>query len=226
MRQDNTDAEDPGTPTVERDGANAETRDSGRECYESVVTFRDCLTYPQMGTWCGHDSSERTDFLEEVSKSYMSRIEEFYASADLSVDWFRRLSNSHTRWRRMVIAGTGVVAISAVMAAIVVSRGQSLAFAYSFWSAVGAAVLAALLAVLANLENFSNSAERAQGYRESRELFVDAAREFQLMWQTHVDPFYPEAQACLNAAELQRRINIKDSELRSKLKDMTKNARM
>ncbi len=75
---------------------------------------------------------------------------------------------------------------------------------------------AAILAILANLENFSNSQERAQAYLESREAFLDAARQFQLLWTTHVDPFYPGPDACVNAVALHRQLNIKDSELRAR----------
>ena len=71
-------------------------------------------------------------------------------------------------------------------------------------SRIVAAIAAAVLALLANLENFSNALERAQAYRESRELFLDAAREFERSWRMAVDPFYPDPEACVNAAELYR----------------------
>jgi hypothetical protein len=82
----------------------------------------------------------------------------------------------------------------------------------------GAAVI---LAIFTNLESFFNYSERAQIYRESRELFLDAYREFDMLWNTHVLPYYGMPEACLNAAILYRRITAKDQDLRRKLKQLT-----
>ena len=76
-----------------------------------------------------------------------------------------------------------------------------------------------MLAILANLENFGNFLERGQSYREARELYVDAGREFERLWQTHVVAFWPRPEACVNARELYRRICVRDSELRRKVKN-------
>ena len=78
------------------------------------------------------------------------------------------------------------------------------------------------VATLANLESFYNSAEKAQGYRESREFFLDAARDFDRKWDVYVRPFTDEAEACANAAELYRLLVAKDGELRAKFKELIK----
>ncbi|MGD1210005.1 MAG: hypothetical protein ABR973_01445 [Candidatus Acidiferrales bacterium] len=84
------------------------------------------------------------------------------------------------------------------------------------------AVCAVILAILANLESFHNSAERAQAYRESRELFLDVAREFDHRWDVYVRPLADSAEACLNASELYREIVVRDRDLRAKFKELTK----
>jgi hypothetical protein len=87
---------------------------------------------------------------------------------------------------------------------------------------MAAAVIAVILALLASLESFFNYAERAQAYRESRDLFLDAARDYDRLWDTYVRPFGGEPEACLNASELYRRIVISDRDLRGKFKELTK----
>ena len=87
---------------------------------------------------------------------------------------------------------------------------------------IAAAVLAVTLAILANLESFSNSFEKAQGYRESRELFLDVAREFDRRWDVYVRSLGDSPEACVNAAELYRQIAARDRELRAKFKELTK----
>jgi hypothetical protein len=52
---------------------------------------------------------------------------------------------------------------------------------------VVASVFAVTVTILATLEGFTNAAERAQGYRESREMFVDVSEEFISAWETMSD---------------------------------------
>ena len=67
-----------------------------------------------------------------------------------------------------------------------------------------------------------NARERAQAYRESRELFLDVAREFDRRWDIYVRPIGDHPEACLNASELYRQLVAKDRELRAKFKELTK----
>jgi hypothetical protein len=85
-----------------------------------------------------------------------------------------------------------------------------------------AAVLAVVLTMLASLESFYNAAKKAQGYRESRELFLDVARDFDWRWNALVRPFVDTPQACVNAAELYRQLVAKDAEIRAKYEELTR----
>jgi hypothetical protein len=168
-------------------------------------------------TWTGMNQEERFAFLETLDANYHRYVDEFYQLANDCVDRYDSASSHHNSWRRRIIVGTGIVAIINLLAA-----NHSL----SQWSnnilPISAAIAALGLTVLANLESFYNFADRAQAYRESRELFLDAAREFQRVWDVYVQPFGSEPHACANGVELYRRVVSNDRELRSKFKELTK----
>jgi hypothetical protein len=167
-------------------------------------------------TWSQGKEENRQSHLQEIDQLYHDQLQELYELANLCVDKYEQLSSSHSRWRRTVIMGTGVVALFNVVAAYKWNQDWQPVFA------VGAALAAIMLSVLANLESSSNCLEQAQVYRESRELFLDVAREYDRLWNSYVIPLSDRAEACINADELYRRLINKDRELRGKLKDLTK----
>jgi hypothetical protein len=157
-------------------------------------------------------------------------IDEFRTSADTCVDRFQEYRRQHDRWRRLIIKTTGVVAILNGLAALVVGLDREIPIPGgtplpTTWVSVAmaalAAVVASVLAILANLENFGNYIEQAHAHREARELYLDAAREAEYLWQSHVVAFSGRPEACFNARELYRRICERDRELRRKVKDLT-----
>ena len=163
---------------------------------------------------------------ERIYPQYKQIVDELYASADLCAVRFEQLRADHTWWRRVIIWSTGIVAILNSGAALVAARGpEGPGFDPGPWIPLlltGAAALAALaLTILANLENLGNHLERGQAYRDARELFLDAAREANRLWEMHVIPFWGGPEACVNAVELSRRLCVKDRELRQKAKDLT-----
>lgn len=78
-----------------------------------------------------------------------------------------------------------------------------------------------LLALATNIESFHNYADKKLSARDSRELFLDAYREFDMLRLTYVYPFKTTPQACANLNALYRRLVVKDAELRRKLKQLT-----
>jgi hypothetical protein len=175
------------------------------------------LIETEIQTWTGMKQQERFEFLESLDASYHRFVDEFYQLANDCVDRYDSASSQHASWRRGIIVGTGIIAIINLLAANP---------AYSLWSKnilpISAAAAALVLTVLANLESFYNFSGRAQAYRESRELFLDAARESQRVWEVYVQPFGSEAHACANGIELYRRVVAIDRDLRSKFKELTK----
>jgi hypothetical protein len=167
--------------------------------------------------WISIAAEVRIEQLKLLDQRYHQLLDEIYGSANLCVDRHQALSRSHTRWRRIVIIGMGTVAIVNILAAYKTS-GKN----YFEYGSLAAAILAGVLAILANLESFLNARERAQAYRESRELFLDVAREYDRRWDIYVRPLGDHPEACLNASELYRQLVAKDRELRAKFKELTK----
>ncbi len=168
-------------------------------------------------TWSAMKAEERLAFRNTLDASYYRYVDEFYQLANDCVERYDAATSRHALWRRRVIVGTGIVAIINLLAAN---------YSLSQWSKnilpITAAMAALALTVFANLESFYNFSARAQAYRESRELFLDAARESQLVWEVYVQPFDDQARACANGAELYRRVIAVDRDLRSKFKELTK----
>jgi hypothetical protein len=167
--------------------------------------------------WISVSSEVRIEQVSLLDQRYHQLLDEIYDSANLCVDRHQSLSLLHSLWRKIVIIGTGTVAIVNVLAAYKTS-GHNL---FEHGSLI-AAILAGTLVILVNLESFLNARERAQAYRESRELFLDVAREFDRRWDIYVRPLGEHPEACLNASELYRQLVAKDRELRAKFKELTK----
>ena len=167
--------------------------------------------------WISVSSEVRIEQVSLLDQRYHQLLDEIYGSANLCVDRHQSLSVLHSLWRKIVIIGTGTVAIVNVLAAYKTS-GHNL---FEHGSLI-AAILAGTLVILVNLESFLNARERAQAYRESRELFLDVAREFDRRWDIYVRPMGEHPEACLNASELYRQLVAKDRELRAKFKELTK----
>lgn len=166
--------------------------------------------------------NDRKTYVDALQTSYNTILEEFINTADACVDQTNYLEKINQKWRRAVILGTGVVAIVNIVAANLVTNGNGLKDFFTAFFSVAAAVAAAVLTVLANLENFAGAQRRAQGFRQARERFLDASREYQQLWNTYVIPFYPRAEACMNAIALTRMLVEKDRELRDRLVELTK----
>lgn len=178
------------------------------------------LVEVELSRWSAISPQIRQQELGVYNARYHELLNELYDSANDCVDLYRSLTKNHTYWRRIMIIGTGVVAVVNLLAA---NDKVTVWFGESF--SVAAAVLAVILAILANLESFYNAAEKAQGYRQTRELFLDAARDYDRRWDVYVRPFTDNPEACVNAAELYRQLVAKDSELRTKMSELTKTER-
>jgi hypothetical protein len=167
--------------------------------------------------WDMLNNEEKRGLIKILDGSYKEYLENLYKTADLCVDKYNDFTKSHVRWRRIAIIGSGILACLNFMAA-----SKRIANWENGLIPIVAAIAALTLALLANLETFSNSAEKAQTFRESRELFLDAAQEFDRVWNVHVIFLGDTIEAYANAAELYKRIIATDSELRSKFKEQTK----
>jgi hypothetical protein len=163
------------------------------------------------------EPSERDPLLTAVDGRYKAYLKTFYETANLCVERHDKYVVRHRRWRYVAIIGTGLVACLN----FIVARHSGAKFGENALP-VCASIGALLLSVLANLETFGNSAERAQAYRDSREMYLDAAQEYDRAWTVAVFALGTSSQAYLNAIELYKRIIAADRELRRTFKDLNK----
>jgi len=177
----------------------------------------------ELKTWAEMSSEMRIEQLQALNARYHELLDELYVSANLCVDRYQSFFRAHTKWRWTLILGTGFMAVINLLAAHKRIRDAADAlFSADGLFALAAAICAVVLAILANLESFSNSLEKAEGYRESRDLFLDVAREFDRRWDVYVRPLGDSPEACTNATELYRQLATLDRELRAKFKELTK----
>jgi hypothetical protein len=167
--------------------------------------------------WSALLETQRMELLGQLSERYQQYLAELGESANLCVDRYQQFARSNKAWRIRIIVGTGVVAIVNLLA----TNASWSRHTYDVLPII-AAILAITLTILANLESFLNPPEKMQAYRESREMFLDAARDFERAWNVYVRPFSGEVQAWTNAVELYRRIVIRDRELRGVFRDLTR----
>lgn len=169
--------------------------------------------------WLQRTAPQRQDFLERTFKNYKSILDEFLKSANLSIQKQESAATSHARWRKWMIWATGGLAIVNLLAAYKPGSTEPLAL-WGYLSLV-AAVYAAVLAILHNLETFHGHASRAQAYRKTRELFLDAYRDLSMEWHVNIPPRGDSAQACVYASRLYEKIILKDREIRGTVLELT-----
>jgi hypothetical protein len=160
---------------------------------------------------------DRQSYLIEVNNAFHEYLNELISAANSCVDGYDKYCRRHEHWRKTIIIVTGVVAVLNVLAAY-----RPKVEWYAVTISLSGAVAAVGLSVLANLESFGNFLEQASALREAREMFLDASRDFDRLWNTLVIPLGESADACANAAELYRRIVATDRDLRGRLKELTK----
>ena len=169
--------------------------------------------------WGELPPERRQEFIERTFADYQGLIREIVDTSNRCVSKYEQFMQMHTVWRWIVIVSTGTIALVNILATHLHSEVPP-----SRWSTgvgVGASIFAVMVTIVATLEGFTNAAERAQGYRESREMFVDVRREFVAAWETYVLPLKDSPEACTNAAELHRRLIAADRELRARFKNLT-----
>jgi len=169
--------------------------------------------------WSGMSLEKQKEFVEKTYQEFLSLIEEIVASSDRCADKYEHFMREHVVWRWTVILSTGVIALLNILVSHASAPGSK-----SNWGeplSLAASVWAVVVTIVATLEGFTNAADRAQGYRESREIFVDVSREFTAAWDTFVEPLRDSPEACANASELLRRLIAADHELRARFKNLT-----
>ena len=168
--------------------------------------------------WANQSQKDRRHYYSQIDLNYHTIADEFFKLADMSVDRFSEFTKSHITWRRWVTILTGGLVILNLIAAYTVGSTNP----WLKHLPLVAAIFAAIISIYCNLENLYKYAERAQAYREVREILLSAAREYEMLWHVYVRPFSDSPMACVNAAKIYRQIVEKDQEIRGQAKELTK----
>jgi hypothetical protein len=159
----------------------------------------------------------------QLDIKYKAILDEFLNTANAFVDDYTKFKIRHSRWRVSLILITGGLAVLNILAARkwdgATVFGASLGWANDVLPGL-AAIYASVLAIFTNVESYFNYADAKSNARLSRELFLDAYREYDTLWHTYVRPFGIRAPACYNAIILLRRLVAKDVEVRRKTKEV------
>lgn len=141
-------------------------------------------------------------------------LEDFRTNANDAVNSYSFYGSLSKNWRVSLICATGGLALLNVLAT---SWPDTWTYASKTTFSFVAAIFAVMLALLTNIESFYNFTDKKTSTRESRELYLDAYREFEMLRLTYVYPYGYGPQACLNFNGIYRRLVVKDLELRRKI---------
>jgi hypothetical protein len=166
--------------------------------------------------WLSLTEDERIACHETIDNYYHNLLEDFRGNANDAVTSYGTYETRNKHWRLTLICMTGGLALLNVAATSLPEGwrwGTPLRLLFSF----AAAIYAVILALLTNIESYLHYNDKRMTTRESRELYLDAYREFEMLRLLYVYPFGYDAQACYNFNTLYQRLVTKDLELRRKI---------
>jgi hypothetical protein len=190
----------------------------------------ECALYEQTEEyWQNCSAQERQAYYKNIYEHYFTIVQEFAAQSDSAVDKFKIFSAAHLRWRKRLVWLSGTLAIMNVVLAFTsdvnnwdISRPLYIVIRIL---PLVAAVFAAFIAIMSNLESIYKPLERAQAFREVREILLNAARYHEMLWNVYVHPFADSPTACINASRAYMSLVDKDKEVRGQTKEIISKAR-
>lgn len=177
------------------------------------------LVEPGAQYWSDRSAEERAEHIGQIEKFFRAITDDLLTQSDICVDRYISLNKSYKRWKIGFILATGLLAIFNVFIASLPSTAVEAGLIQKL--SIAAAVYAAIIAVVSNIDNFLQYRERSQAFRQAREEFLDANRQYTMLWLSYVRPFGDSPTACINASRLYRRAVIRDQELRALVKQLT-----
>lgn len=174
--------------------------------------------------WSGQSEPDRLDYLKQIDACYHAIVDEFFELSNVCVQRFQAANASHVTWRQRMIWLTGSLAALNVLVAYFASLDrENSSWPYVLLRALPliAAVYATFIAIISSLENLHRYHERAQGFREARDLLLGATRRYEMLWHTSVRPYRTSATACAQAEALYARIVAEDDQVRAQVKELT-----
>jgi len=178
------------------------------------------LVQPSLEDWQSQDPQTIETYYEQTEAEFFNIVDSYRLQANEAVAFYRDAVQSHVRWRFWMIIAIGILALINVLATLQFLSEKSPAWIPALLSAV-AAVYAGCLAVAGNVESFYNWLDRADTFREQRELLLNRFREYTSKWVYYVQAYGKTPKACVNAGQLYRELVDSDQDLRQKLKQLT-----
>jgi hypothetical protein len=172
---------------------------------------------PSFEDWERQDQKIIADYCTQTEREFFAIIDEYVADADEVTRKYKACEKSHARWGLSIIIATGILALINLCAALnwtdqcVVSQFLN-AFAGGF---------AICLTAARHAENSFNWGEKANGFREARELLLNRYQEYRSKWICFVVAYGETPIACMNAGRLYRQLVDSDQDLRQNLKQLT-----
>lgn len=166
--------------------------------------------------WESLEEETRITCHNTIDQYYHYLLEDFRRNANDAIGSYGTYDRRNKNWRLAMIGMTGGLAFVNVAATSFPDtwpHGKEMRLALGF----AAALYAVVLALLTNVESFLHYNEKKSTSRESRELYLDAYREFEMLRLRYVYPYGYHAQACHNFNVLYQRLVTKDLELRRKI---------
>lgn len=198
--------------------------DAGSEGSGAAIGQESAFAEASMAYWAQLDEEQRETWYTGTNIYYRALLAEILANANSAVGTFDRFGQRYASWRILLLILTGTLALINVLATSWPEEWQLIGLGTlktrALFSFI-AALFAVVLALLTNIESFLNYGEKRFSSRETRELYLDAFREFEMLWMVHVYPFGYSAQACYNFSRLYRQLVTKDQELRRKIRQQS-----
>lgn len=164
--------------------------------------------------WQQLTEDERMGSHKVIDSYYHHLLEDFRNNANDAVQGYATYEKRNKQWRLALICLTGGLALINVAATSFPDKwGSSVRAILSFC----AAIYAVILALFTNIESYLHYNEKKTATRESREMYLDAYREFEMLRLRYVYPYGCDAHACYNFNALYQRLVAKDVELRRKI---------
>jgi hypothetical protein len=171
--------------------------------------------------WVNLSAEMREAYYKTIDEYFNNLLEDFREVANEAVEINKLFGRRHVAWRVLLIVSTGILAVINVLAAKNWANFAILGIHLQTALPLLAAVYAAILALLTTLEGFFNYPDKKTSTRQSRELYLDAYRQFEMLRLTQVYPFGYTGQACYNFSKIYQQLVRKDEELRRKILQLT-----
>ncbi len=166
---------------------------------------------PGADVWKARSEADIKAYFAATKIAYFEYVNAYSEYAGHVTTQYRQSSRRHLRSQIAITALTAVLTIVNVLAAATAGTVRTVL-------TVSAACMAALLTALGTIFTLQRFGERANGFREARELLLDQYSLGNFDWRSLVEPHGETAEGCARASKLCRQMARADCVLRQRIK--------